>query len=127
VPEPQSVIIPAPNEHSLFIILRVHQAGRHRAALGRALVQTPRLTKELAASSPNDHLISAVAIGPELWDVLSPNRRPAGFRQFKAQSAHAVTVPPLAAMFSFTSTPIAATLISNWACGLSAIFPKASK
>ena len=80
--EPQSGIIPEPAAHALFLVLRARDAANDRAALGRATARVPALTSQVARLDPRARLVSVVSLGPELWDTLAPERRPAALHAF---------------------------------------------
>lgn len=80
--EPQSAILPEPPENALFLVLKLRDRKKHARAAARAAAAIPSLTKELFR--PDSQLTSSVAFGRELWDAVSPKRRPEGFRKFKA-------------------------------------------
>ena len=77
---PQTGILPEPSESGLFLILRVRDRARNGASAARAAARVPALTAALVKSAPRDRLVSAVSFGPELWDVVSPGRRPKAFQ-----------------------------------------------
>ena len=93
MPEPQSAIIPEPGENALFLVLRVNDPSRDRSAVARALANIPAITAKIGAIDGRARLVSAAAIGSELWDVLSPKRRPAGLRPLIAISAGGLSAP----------------------------------
>jgi putative iron-dependent peroxidase len=82
--EPQAGILPEPSESALFLILRVPDRARNGAVVARSASRIPALTAKLAKSAPRARLTSVVSLGPELWDVLSPAKRPKAFRPFRA-------------------------------------------
>ena len=81
---PQAGILPEPSEHALFMILRALEPSRNGPALARSVARVPSLTDAVATIDRRAKLVSTVSIGPELWDVLSPGKRPKGLRPFKA-------------------------------------------
>jgi len=83
-PEPQPGILPEPTSSALFLVLRVVAPAEHAAGVARVLAGVPALAAKLAATAPAARLVATIAIGPEFWDVLSPERRPAGLRRFCA-------------------------------------------
>jgi putative iron-dependent peroxidase len=87
MPEPQSAIIPEPSESALFLVANVPAIALMPGAISAALVRFPRLSRELSVEYPEARLCSALGIGAELWDKLSPRRRPAGLRPFKEIAA----------------------------------------
>ena len=87
MPDPQSAIIPDPRESALFLVLGVRDAGAQCQSVARVLAQVPSLTEEVATLDPLAQLVSAVGIGSDFWDVVSPQRRPAGLRAFRSVMA----------------------------------------
>ena len=81
---PQMGILPEPSASALFLVLRLRDRARGGARAARAASRVPALTAALAKRAPRDRLVSAVGIGPELWDVVSPAKRPKAFRSFPA-------------------------------------------
>jgi putative iron-dependent peroxidase len=79
---PQGGILPEPGESALFLVLRVRDRARNAAGVARAIAKTPALTAALARSAPRARLASTVSLGPELWDLVSPGRRPKAFLPF---------------------------------------------
>jgi deferrochelatase/peroxidase EfeB len=71
-PQPQSGILPEPGESALFLVLHVRDLERDARAVAKIAARVPRQTQKLAAAHPRARLVSVVATGPELWDVLSP-------------------------------------------------------
>ncbi len=82
--DPQDGILPEPPECALFLVLNVIDRDRDGPAVVKTLSRTPKLTLELARSDPRARLRSVVSLGPELWDLVSPARRPRGLRAFPA-------------------------------------------
>jgi porphyrinogen peroxidase len=93
VPDPQTAIIPEPSDTALFLILAVHDRAGHAQSVAEVLAHAPTLTEKLAAADRRARLVSAVGIGPELWDVLSPASRPASLRPFKPLAAEGRSAP----------------------------------
>lgn len=87
MPRPQSAILPEPSQHALFLVLRVREPAARGRTVARAAAAVPGLTSRVAAANRGSRLVSAVAFGAELWDMLSPRRRPAGLRPFRALRA----------------------------------------
>jgi putative iron-dependent peroxidase len=81
--KPQSVILPEPAESALFLVLEVDGRKRNARAVAEAAAAIPELTRRLA-TRPRSHLVSAIAFGRRQWDAISPERRPKGFRPFRA-------------------------------------------
>ncbi len=85
--EPQSAILPEPSEHALFLTLRVRDRSRDGRSVVKVAARSPALTRRLAKTAARARLVSAIGLGPELWDVVSPGARPAGLRPFAAVEA----------------------------------------
>jgi len=90
---PQSGIVPEPGPAALFLVLRVSGRPESAATVARALAGAPALTSKVAALDRKAKLVSTVSVGPDLWDRLSPGRRPARLRPFTALAAGARTAP----------------------------------
>lgn len=90
---PQSAILPEPSENALFLVLRVSDPAGARESVARVLAGTPALTTKLAAMERRAKLVSAVAIGSDFWDVVSPASRPAGLRPLKPLTADGLSAP----------------------------------
>jgi porphyrinogen peroxidase len=93
LPEPQSVILPEPSENAIFMIMRVRDAAGSALPVAKIVARTPALAARLAALDRRAKLVSAVGIGSDFWDVLSPGRRPAGLRPFKSMTANSRSAP----------------------------------
>jgi putative iron-dependent peroxidase len=88
---PQGAIIPEPHETAFFLIL---QAVPERTNdLRRTATRVPRLTAELTEIAPEARLVSAVGFGPQMWDRLSPHKRPKQLRPFEALAAGGRVAP----------------------------------
>ena len=83
-PEPQIGIVPEPADAAYFLVLRVRDHTCNAREVGRQLSAIPTLMAELDSG---ERLAANVGIGPAFWDVLSPGRRPAGLRPFRALAA----------------------------------------
>ena len=81
---PQTGIPSEPSSRALFLVLRLRNRARDGASAVRAASRVPALTAALAKQAPRDRLVSAVSFGPELWDVVSPAKRPKALRSFPA-------------------------------------------
>jgi putative iron-dependent peroxidase len=88
-PEPQPGILPEPRPQARFVVLR---AGDPAAAV-RAAAKLPALTAKLAAMDRGARLSCTVSFGPELWERVSPGKRPKGLRQFRALESGALRAP----------------------------------
>jgi putative iron-dependent peroxidase len=65
------------------VILRVDPAAA-REAVARAIAELPKHAAKVATLDARAKLVSAVSIGSELWDRLSPGARPQGLHAFRA-------------------------------------------
>lgn len=93
MPDPQSAILPEPRESALFLVLGVRDAVAQCQSVAHVLARTPSLTEELAALDPRAQLVSAVGIGSDFWNLVSPRRRPAGLRAFRSVAADGRVAP----------------------------------
>jgi len=93
MPSCQSAILPGPQASALFLILRARHRAASPRALARAAAGVPALAKKVGAFDARAKLVSAVALGPELWDAISPGVRPANLRPFRAVSAGGRSAP----------------------------------
>ena len=84
---PQGGIVPEPNGSALFIVLRVPDPPAKGRQVARAAAAVPALVEAVGRIDPGAELVSTVSFGSDFWDVISPGRRPAGLRRFKAISA----------------------------------------
>ncbi len=91
--QPQSGILPEARESALFLILRVAEPGAARLAVTKVVSAFPARTQRLAARDPRAKLVSVVSLGPELWEAVSPARRPRGFRPLRALEAEGRRAP----------------------------------
>ncbi len=90
--EPQSALIPEPGRSALFLVLRVTEA-KVTTQVAKVLAGVPAMTGELIAQAPDANLVSAVGIGSEFWDRLSPRKRPIGLRAFAPVEADGRSAP----------------------------------
>jgi len=98
MPQPQSVIVPQPDRHSLFVTARIREDGREGdvaavcAALPRVLKEVARMgaqTSEQAGARVN----GAVSFGEAAWRRLSPGAQPGGLRTFRAINGKTLSAP----------------------------------
>ena len=89
----QSAILPEPQASALFLILRARDRASSARTLARAAAGVPALAKKVGAFDTRAKLVSAVALGVELWDAVSPGARPAKLRPFRATSADGRSAP----------------------------------
>jgi putative iron-dependent peroxidase len=82
--QPQAGILPEPSQNALFLALRVRESAENGPFIARVAASVPSLTQKVARTDPRAKLVSAVSFGPEFWDVISPEKRPEGFRPFTA-------------------------------------------
>lgn len=81
--QPQSGILPDANTDATFITLMMDQREESCAAVRAAIAAVPDLTDSLAAQYPDSALVSVVGVGPEAWDRLYPESRPAALGHFQ--------------------------------------------
>jgi putative iron-dependent peroxidase len=93
MPQPQPGIIPEPSPHASFLIWRVRDRAVSGRAVAAAAAGIPGLVSKVAALDRRAMLVCTVSFGPELWDVISPRKRPAGLRPFKAVSGEGRSAP----------------------------------
>jgi len=91
--QPQAGIIPEPSPFALFLILRVREPSANSPAIKKITAQVPALVKKVGAADPKAKLVCTVSLGPELWDVLSPGKRPADLRPFRSIEANGRRAP----------------------------------
>ena len=82
--EPQSGILPEPGPAALFLVLRVVDPARNGKAVAKVLANLPATAAKIAEAEKGSRLVANVGIGSDFWDVLSPDRRPAGLRRFRS-------------------------------------------
>jgi len=82
--QPQAGIVPEPSEHARFVILRVAEPTKHAQRVAAFLGGIPPITAKVAALDRRAKLVCTVGVGPEMWNVLSPRKRPQKLRQFPA-------------------------------------------
>jgi putative iron-dependent peroxidase len=90
--QPQPALLPEPSSSALFAILRIDPAAA-RERIGRAIAELPKQSAKVAALDPRAKLVSAVSIGSELWDRLSPAARPKGLHAFRAVAGPRFSAP----------------------------------
>lgn len=78
----QSAILPEPSQSALFLVLRVPRRSEDGSTVADVLSRVPALTARVAALDRRAKVVSAVSLGSELWDAVSPDRRPAGLHSF---------------------------------------------
>jgi putative iron-dependent peroxidase len=87
--DPQPGILPEPVPHARFVVLRANDA----AAAARSAAGIPALCARLAVMDRGARLSCTVGFGPELWDRISPGRRPRALAQFRAIDNGALQAP----------------------------------
>jgi putative iron-dependent peroxidase len=93
MPQPQAGIIPAPSPSALFLIFRVRDPGTNGRAVAKVAAGVPALVDKVGAIDPRARLVCTVGFGPDFWDVISPGKRPAGLRPFKAITVEGRSAP----------------------------------
>ena len=92
MPTPQPGVLPAGGAHAYFLTFMVaDDAGR--TALSKAIRDILPSARALAMRTKMARLLCTLGIGSELWDRLSPARRPAGLRPFRAVKANGRVAP----------------------------------
>ncbi len=84
MPQPQGGIVPEPGRSALFLILRVREPVQNARAVARSMARVPSLARRVAALDRRSRLLCTVSLGPEFWDIVSPDRRPKALRPFPA-------------------------------------------
>jgi putative iron-dependent peroxidase len=83
MPTPQPGVLPAGGAHAYFLTFTVADSAE-RTALSKAIRDILPSARALATKAKTARLLCTLGIGSELWDRLSPARRPAGLRPFRA-------------------------------------------
>lgn len=81
--QPQAGILPEPNPFAVFLIFQVRDAGINAPRVASIVSNISALTYKAHRVDPKANLVCTVALGSEFWDLISPQRRPAGLRPFK--------------------------------------------
>ena len=92
MPTPQPGILSAGSAHAYFLTFTA-DGGAEPAALNKAIRDIHPSARALAAKAKPVGLQCTLGIGSELWDRLSPARRPAGLRPFRAVQANGRVAP----------------------------------
>jgi putative iron-dependent peroxidase len=92
MPTPQPGVLSAEGAHAYFLTFTVAD-GAERTALNKAIRDILPLARALATRAKRARLLCTLGIGSELWDRLSPARRPAGFRPFRAVKTNGRVAP----------------------------------
>jgi putative iron-dependent peroxidase len=92
MPTPQPGVLPAVGAHAYFLTLTVAE-GAERTTLNKAIRDILPSARALATKAKRARLLCTLGIGSELWDRLSPARRPAGLRPFRAVKANGRVAP----------------------------------
>jgi putative iron-dependent peroxidase len=92
MPTPQPGVLPAGGAHAYFLTFMVAD-GTERRALSQAIRDIHPLARALASQAKTARLLCTLGIGSELWARLSPARRPAGLRSFRAVKANGRAAP----------------------------------
>lgn len=89
---PQPGVLPTGGPHAYFLTFTVAD-GAERTALSQAIRDIQPAARALAARAKTARLLCTLGIGSELWDRLSPARRPAGLRPFRTVKANGRVAP----------------------------------
>ena len=90
---PQAGILPEPNHHASFMVMRVKDPSANGGAVARVSAGIPDLVKTVARHDPDATLVCTVSFGSGFWDVISPGNRPKGLRPFTAIDVPGKTAP----------------------------------
>jgi len=90
---PQAGIIPAPSPNALFLVVRVLDPQKNGKAVAKVTAGVPALVEKVGSIDPRAKLVCSVGFGSAFWDVISPSKRPAGLRPFKAIAANGRRAP----------------------------------
>ncbi len=93
MPTPQAGILPAPQSNALFLILNVVNPTVNGKAVAKVAAGIPALVEKIGATDSRAKLVCTVSFGSELWNALSPKKRPAGLRPFTALAAEGLSAP----------------------------------
>ncbi len=91
--QPQAGIVPNPSPNALFLVLRVRNAATNGKAVAKVAASVPALTAKVGEIDPHAKLVCTVSFGSQFWDAISPQKRPAGLRPFKAISNGSLSAP----------------------------------
>lgn len=92
MPTPQPGVLSVGSAHAYFLTCTV--AGDvERTALSQAIRDIHPLARALAVQAKTARRLCTLGIGSELWERLSPARRPAGLRPFRAVRANGRVAP----------------------------------
>jgi putative iron-dependent peroxidase len=92
MPMPQPGVLSVGGAHAYFLTLTVHE-GVERAALSKALREVHPSARSMALRAKAARLLCTLGIGSELWDRLSPAKRPAGLRPFRGITSNGRVAP----------------------------------
>ena len=73
---PQPGILPEPNAHALFLVVRVNEPVANGHTVARVAAGLPALIETVARDDPNAGLVCTVGFGSGFWDVIHPGGRP---------------------------------------------------
>lgn len=90
---PQAGIIPDPNQHALFLVVRVKNPTTTGSAIARVVAGIPELVQTVGRHDAEAALVCTVSFGSGFWDVLSPGHRPKKLRPFTAIDLPGKTAP----------------------------------
>ncbi len=92
MPTPQPGVLPAGGAHAYFLTCMVADDAE-RTALSQAIGGLLPIARAQATKAKRAGLLCTIGIGSELWGRLSPARRPAGLRPFRAVKANGRIAP----------------------------------
>jgi len=91
--QPQAGILPEPNRFALFLILQVPDAKTNGRAVARLAARILEMTHRQGKLYLQSKLVCITGFGSEFWDVVSPDKRPAGLRPFKSIAVEGRSAP----------------------------------
>jgi len=92
MPTPQPGVLSVGGAHAYFLTCTVADDAE-RTALSKAIRDIHPAARALAARAKTARLLCTLGIGSELWERLSPARRPAGLRSFRAVKVNGRVAP----------------------------------
>ncbi len=77
MPTPQPAILPEPRSQALFLVLKIVNPAVNAAGVARAAAGLEKLAASVRKlDKGKSKLVASVGFGPELWDRLSPGKKP---------------------------------------------------
>lgn len=92
MPTPQPGLLSVGGAHAYFLTFTI-VGDAERTALSKTIGDMLPIARAQATKATRAGLLCTIGIGSELWDRLSPARRPAGLRPFRAVTANGRVAP----------------------------------